>query len=242
MSRLSFFRQRSVLCRVGPQIRPELQAFDWSAGFYRYSDPIVDDQSGMVVNLSLVDQWMASVVLQVSQRAYFSNEKEVLQFLFENLKKQISDFSLSVDIKNIQIKDLYNWCWQLSMNDQQAFCTVCLPIIVRSKIKDLTEASGVLSAEVGLRVGRVCFQVLDVELFLALRARKNLLQIQVDVANLKTDDEIFWQNIKFIIVEQIKNANSTFDCSCLSDSVFSIELQDPISKKSQIFYTNPQST
>lgn len=193
VSKLSFFRQRSLLCRVG-QV---LQAYEWSAGFYRSSSPLLDAESGMVVNLSIVDQWMQSVITQASadvsgefSQSIFNNEKELLQFLHSSLQKQMSVLASSVAISNIQIKDLYGWNWQLQFEDGVEVIKVSLPFVFRYQTQPSTTEQGVAGANSSinqsmfsspsfLRSGTVCFFVDDVDLFLKLRGQQRLLQVDM---------------------------------------------------------------
>ena len=289
MSKLSFFRQRSLLCRVG-QV---LQTYEWSAGFYRSSSPLLDAESGMVVNLSIVDQWMRSVITQASadvsgefSQSIFNNEKELLQFLHSSLQKQMSALASSVAISNIQLKDLYGWNWQLQIEDGVEVIKVSLPFVFRYQaLLGSTEqgvAGAISSANQSLflkpsflRSGSVCFYVDDVDLFIKLRGQQRLLQIDMKFEdfvatrinsegsgtaelineNKKSDgfnsadkkssstnsesnvfhENWFWQKLQQMLLARMKTENPQYEIAALAQSVLSIELQDPISKKSNIF-------
>lgn len=295
MSKLSFFRQRSILCRVGQR----LQTYDWSAGFFRSSSPFLDAESGMVVNLSIVDQWMQAVITQVASalsgefsQSIFNNEKELLQFLHSNLQKQMSVLASSVAISNIQIKDLYGWNWQLQIEDGAEVIKVSLPFVFRYQVQPNTTEQGVAGANSSinqslfsspsfLRSGTVCFFVDDFDLFLKLRGQQRLLQVDMkfedfvaagsgdkgtnnkgssteefnkkDVnskefnsADRKSSftnsesnifhENYFWQKLQHMLLARVKNEIPLFEIAALAQSVLSIELQDPISKKSDRYF------
>lgn len=216
MSQLSFHRQRQVLCRV----QNKNQSYKWSVGFTKKSAPIVDPESGMVVNLATVEQWMSHVEdLIHGQGVDFVSEKELLNFLSEKIEHQIDFAGLGkqLSISEVSLIDAFAWRWLLE--------TGKLSVEISGQVY-LSQGQGDLFDVV------LVLAVLDIDPFLLRRAGVGLLQLQSGLSSLpETDSQL--QIFKDEILKQL-------DSVLFSEEEFyrlqSIKMKKPLSGHSQILF------